>query len=309
MSGHHHHSYHPSAQRDVHWLSGALLLNLLFALIEITGGFWASSMTLVSDGAHMLVDALAIGLALGAGWLSLRPAGGAYSFGWGRSQILSAQANGIMMCVLGGFIALEAVGHILEPPAVRTEWMIYLGAAGLVVNLAAAWMISKASRGLHTHGAWLHNLYDMLASLGAVAAGLVIWQTGWSQVDGLVALLVSILMLRSGWGLLRDSGRILLEAAPRGMEPAQVGPQLARQPGVQEVHDLHIWEIGSGSLALSAHVLVGQQDNCHLVRLALVGFIREELGISHTTLQVEHIPAELIQISAADPGSSGTQFN
>ena len=167
--------------------------------------------------------------------------------------------------------------------------MLYTGLLGAAVNGAAAWALGRASReSLNVRGAFLHNLFDMLSSIAAAVAGLVIVLTGWGQADGIAALTVSLLMLYGGWGLVRDSGRILLEGAPKGLDPQAIGRAMAASAGVVEVHDLHVWEVTSGFPALAAHVQVAPGDDCHARRRQLQAMLRERFAIAHTTLQVDH---------------------
>jgi cobalt-zinc-cadmium efflux system protein len=298
MAHDHHHHHHPSADADRRWLAIALGLIAGFMVIEVVAGFLAGSLALLSDAAHMLTDAGAIGLALVAARLAARPAGGNFTFGLGRAEILSAQVNGATLLVLAAIIGVEAVGRLSSPPDVEGGLVIGVGLAGAAVNVAAAWAMSRAERqSLNIAGARAHVLTDLYASLSAATAGLVIVLTGFREADGIAALVVAMLLLRSGWSLVRDSGRVLLEASPRGMGVEEIGLTMARCPGVVEVHDLHVWEVTSGFAALSAHVLVQEHDDCHGLRHKLEALLREGFGIDHTTLQVDHVTdRELLQI-------------
>ncbi len=288
--GHHHHAPGPDADRR--WLTIALALIAGFMVVEVVAGVLASSLALLSDAAHMLTDAGAIGLALFAARVAARPAAGRFTFGFGRAEILSAQVNGAALLVLAGVIALEAARRLADPPEVEGALVIAVGVLGAGVNLAAAWALGRAERrSLNVEGARQHVLTDLYASLAATAAGAAVLLGGFDRADGLAALFVSALMLRSGWGLLRDSGRILLEGAPDGVDPDAIGRALAATPGVVEVHDLHVWEVTSGFPALAAHVLVRPGDDCHAARRALQRVAVEDFGISHVTLQVDHAPA------------------
>lgn len=283
------HSHGVRADSDSRWLLVALLINLGFMVVEVVVGLIANSLALLSDAAHMLTDAGAIGLALIALWLARRPPKGAFTFGLQRSEILSAQINGVLLVALAGVIGIAAVGRIVNPPDVDGAFVLWTGLLGAVVNGSAAWALAKANReSLNVHGAYLHNLFDMLSSLAAALAGLAIVLAGWGQADGIAALAVSALMLYGGWGLIRDSGRILLEAAPKGLDPSEIGRVMAASPGVVEVHDLHVWEVTSGFPALAAHVLVASGDDCHARRRELQAMLRRRFGIAHTTLQVDH---------------------
>jgi cobalt-zinc-cadmium efflux system protein len=296
--GHHHHHHAPSPDADRRWLTVALGLILAFMAVEVAAGLLAGSLALLSDAAHMLTDAASLALVLFAARLALRPAKGAFTFGFGRAEILSAQVNGATLLVLAAIIAWEAIGRLGHPPAVQGGLVIAVGLLGAAVNVGAAMAVSRAERrSLNVEGARAHLLTDLYASLAAAASGVVIVATGFREADVIAALLVSALMLRSGFGLVLASGRILLEGAPEGVDPQLVGRAMAAHPGVVEVHDLHVWEVTSGFAALSAHVMVRTHDDCHHLRDDLAALVRDRFGVEHTTLQVDHVRApELLQI-------------
>jgi len=287
--GGHGHSHAPSADADRRWLAIALALIASFMGGEIVVGLFADSLALLSDAAHMLTDAGSLGLALAAATLAARPTSGRFTFGLGRAEILSAQINGALLLVLATVIAWEAVGRLDSPPEVQGALVIIVGAIGAVVNVAAAWALSRSERqSLNVAGARAHVLADLYGSLAAVCAGILIVTVGFGQADPIAALLVAALMLRSGWALLRDSARVLLEATPTGMDAQQIGQAMAAHPGIVEVHDLHVWEVTSGFPALAAHALVAPGDDCHRLRRELGAMLRERFNIAHTTLQVDH---------------------
>jgi cobalt-zinc-cadmium efflux system protein len=289
IHGDHHHHHAPSADADLRWLAVALALISGFMVVELLGGLLASSLALLSDAAHMLTDAGAIGLAIVAARVAARPAGGRFTFGYGRAEILSAQVNGAALLVLAGVIAIESIRRLFSPPDVEGALVVAVGLVGAGVNVAAAWALGRAERrSLNVEGARQHVLTDLYASLAAAAAGAVVLFAGFDRADGIAALFVSALMLRSGWGLLRESGRVLLEAAPRGMDPQAIGDAMAREPGVVEVHDLHVWEVTSGFPALAAHVVVKPGDDCHAMRRRLQQVLEQRFDIDHVTLQVDH---------------------
>jgi cobalt-zinc-cadmium efflux system protein len=288
----HHHDHGPSHDADRRWLAVALGIIAAFMVVEVVAGILADSLALLSDAAHMLTDAAAIALALVAARLAARPAGGRFTFGFGRAEILSAEVNGATLLVLAGVIAVEGIRRLWSPPDVDGGLVVVVGLVGACVNLAAAAALGRAERrSLNIEGARAHILTDLYASLGAATAGAIVLITGFDRADAIASLLVAALMLASGWRLLRDSGRVLLEAAPRGLDPTAIGNALAAQPGVVEVHDLHVWEVTSGFPALAAHVLVRPGDDCHAVRRSLQAMINERFGINHVTLQVDHAPA------------------
>ena len=300
--GHHGHGHGVTPDADRRWLGVALGLILGFMAVEIVVGVIAGSLALLSDAAHMATDAGAIALALVAIRLAARPATGAFTFGLGRAEILSAQVNGAGLLVLAGVIGLEAVRRLFDPPAVEGGLVVVVGLLGAAVNVGAAWAMSRAERqSLNVAGARAHVLTDLYASLAAALAGAVVLLAGFREADPIAALVVSGLMLRSGWALLRDSGRILLEGAPAGIDAQAVGRTLASQPGVVQVHDLHVWEVTSGFPALAAHVLVSSGADCHEHRRTLQRLLQERFGIGHTTLQVDHAPREELLAIGARP--------
>ncbi|HEV2772711.1 MAG TPA: cation diffusion facilitator family transporter [Thermoleophilaceae bacterium] len=308
MAHHHHHghSHGPARDADRGRLVLALALVLAFMAVEVVVGIAASSLALLADAAHMLTDAGAIGFALVAMRLAERPATGGYTFGLKRAEILSAQLNGATLLALAAFIVYEGVHRLVDPPAVEGAAVLVVALAGVAVNLAATWVLARAGRrSLNVEGAYRHIVTDLVAFLGTAAAGAVVLLTGFARADGIAALAVAAIMAWAAYGLLRDSGRVLLEAAPRGLEAEPIGRAMASLPAVAEVHDLHVWEVTSGFPALSAHVLVAPGDDCHARRRELERLLAEEFGIEHTTLQVDHeYPQELLAIEGGRSSSS-----
>jgi cobalt-zinc-cadmium efflux system protein len=296
----HGHAHHLTmeAPGDRRWLAIALVLITTFMVVEVAAAVISGSLALLSDAAHTLTDAGAIGLALVAARLATRPPGGQFTFGLGRAEILSAQINGAVLLVLAAIIGWEAVHRLFDPPEIEGAIVVAVGAAGAAVNLTAAWLLSRGTRrSLNVEGARAHVLADLYGSVAAVTSGVLVLALDWREADGLAALAVVALMLRSGFGLMRDSGRVLLEAAPRGVTTEEVGNAMASHPGVIEVHDLHVWEVTSGFAALSAHVLVAEADDCHERRRELELLLAERFALHHTTLQVEHEhPPRLLDI-------------
>jgi cobalt-zinc-cadmium efflux system protein len=294
---HHGHTHGASADADREKLTIALLLILGFMAAEVVTGILANSLALISDAAHMLTDAAAIALSLVAIRLSKRPAEGRMTFGLKRVEILSAQVNGITLLVLAAIIAIEGIRRLFDPPGVDGGLVLVVALAGVVVNIAATAVLASANRqSLNVEGSFQHLLTDLYAFIGTAIAAAVILLTGFNQADAIASLLVAVLMLYSAYGLLRDSGRVFLEASPKGIDPDQIGRLMAAQPGVVEVHDLHVWEVTSEFPALSAHVIVEADADCHRARLELAELIERDFGIHHTTLQVEHQPKRLVQI-------------
>jgi cobalt-zinc-cadmium efflux system protein len=302
--GHGGHSHAVSADADRRYLLGALGLIAAFMVGEVTVGLLARSLALISDAGHMLTDAASLLLALVAMRLAARPAKGALTFGLKRAEILSAQANGITLVALGVIFTYEAVRRLITPPAVAGGTVLVTALVGIVVNVAAAWLISRANRSsLNVEGAYQHILNDAWAFIATAVAGLVVLLTGFDRADAIATLVVAGLMFTAGSGLVKESGRIFLEAAPTGLDPDAIGAQLAAEPGVVEVHDLHVWTITSGYPALSAHVLVRGDLDCHAVRVRLESTLHGH-GIEHTTLQVDHATPELLQLGGDAPGSA-----
>jgi cobalt-zinc-cadmium efflux system protein len=292
-----HHQHGHSADADRRQLTIALILILAFMAAEVVAGIVANSLALLSDAAHMLTDAAAIALSLIAIRLARRPAAGTMTFGLKRVEILSAQVNGITLLVLAAIIAIEGVRRLFDPPGVEGGIVLAVALAGIVVNVAATAVLARANRqSLNVEGSFQHLLTDLYAFVGTAIAAAVILLTGFDRADAIASLLVAGLMLHSAYGLLRDSGRVFLEASPKGIDPDRIGRAMAEQPGVVEVHDLHVWEVTSEFPALSAHVTVEPDADCHRARLELAELIERRFGIRHSTLQVEHRPERLVQI-------------
>lgn len=269
----------------------AVALGLIVALmaVEVVAGILAHSLALLSDAAHMLTDAGAIALSLVALGLAARPAGGNLTYGLKRAEILSAQVNGASLLVLAALIVYEGIRRLFEPPEVDGWIVLVVALLGVAVNLVATWQLAKANReNMAVEGSFQHILTDLYAFIGTLIAAVVILMTGFARADAIASLFVAGLMLRAAYGLLRDSGRVLLEMSPEGLDVADVARSLTDHPHVSSVHDLHVWEIGTGFPALSAHVLVHPGDDCHAIRQELEERLRAEFGIEHTTLQVEH---------------------
>lgn len=289
----HSHGHGVSADADRKWLTIALVLIGGFMAVEVVIGFIAQSLALISDAGHMLTDAASIVLALIAIRLASRPARGSYTYGLKRAEILSAQANGVTLFLLAAFFIYEGIRRLITPPEVSGLLVFVTALAGIVVNVAATWCISKANRSsLNVEGAFQHILNDLYAFIATAIAGAVVWLTGFTRADAIAALVVAALMLNAGWGLVRESGRIFLEAAPANLDPDAIGAQLASLPSVAEVHDLHIWQITSGQPAVSAHILVAPDADCHGIRREIEELLHTQYDIDHTTLQVDHEDTE-----------------
>jgi cobalt-zinc-cadmium efflux system protein len=303
--GHHHHGHDHgvSADADSRKLALALALILGFMCVEVAVGIVAESLALLSDAAHMLTDAGALALSLVAIRLAKRPAGGAMTYGLKRSEILAAAINGTTLLVLGLLIVYEGVRRLIDPPDVAGGAVLAVAILGIAVNLVATAILARANRqSLNVEGAFQHILTDLAAFVATAIAGAVVLLTGFTRADGIAALFVAALMLRAAFMLLRESGRVFLEAAPRGVDPEEIGRRMAAHAGVAEVHDLHVWEVTSGFPSLSAHVIVGAETDCHDVRRTLESMLHAEFEIDHTTLQVEHEGGELLEIEISPRG-------
>ncbi|MCT9930405.1 cation diffusion facilitator family transporter [Planotetraspora sp. A-T 1434] len=296
----HGHGHVISAEANRRCLAGALALIVGFMAAEVMVGLIARSLALISDAGHMLTDACAIVFALVAVRIAARPPQGGFTYGLKRAEIVSAQANGITLLLLAVYFLYEGVNRLVAPPSVQGGYLVATGLAGVVVNFAASWLLSRANRtSLNVEGAFQHILNDLYAFIATTVAGAVIVLTGWARADAIAALVVAVLMLKAGWGLVREAGRVFMEAAPVGVNPAELGRKAAALADVAEVHDLHIWEVTSGYPAMSAHVLVTTGADCHAVRQAVEHLVHHDYGIRHTTLQVDHAPAELLTLAPA----------
>ena len=289
--GHHEHDHGLGAREgNRRALAIVLALTAGFTAVEIVGGLLTGSLALLADAGHMLSDNLSLGLALFAAWLAQRPATPNKSFGYRRAEILAALANGVTLVAVSIWVFVEAYSRLREPTEVLGGPMLVVAALGLVVNLTGGIILFRSGgESLNVEGAMRHVFADALGSVGAIVAAAVIILTGWRYADPLISVAIGLLILASSWKLLKDSTNILLEATPPNLNATEVGRKMASADGIIEVHDLHIWTITSGFPALSAHVLVGGHEDCHARRRELEGLLAHEYGISHTTLQVDHV--------------------
>lgn len=307
MSDEHRHQGHSHGVRDdadTKPLTIALALIVGLIALEVVVGILGHSLALLSDAAHMLTDVAALAMSLWVIRLMKRPAGGNLTFGLKRTEILSAQANGITLLVLAGLIVYAGIHRLVTPPPAAGLAILIVALVGIGVNLAATWQLAKANRqSMNIEGSYQHMLTDLIAFIITAIAGVIILATGWTRADGVAALVIAGVMIHSAWGLLHDSGRVLLEAAPEGIDAQEIGRALAAHPHVDNIHDLHVWEISSGFPSLSAHVLVHKGDDCHSIRRELERMLDERFHIDHTTLQVDHSPDRgLVQIGENGAG-------
>jgi cobalt-zinc-cadmium efflux system protein len=256
---------------------------------EVVAGLMAHSLALLADAGHMLTDAAALGFALVASTMAARPAVGRWTFGYSRLEILAAQANGITLGLIAVWVIWSAVNRLIAPEEVRGGVVLMVALVGVVISLAASFILARASReSLNVQGAFLHVVTDAAAFGATALAGGLILATGWDRFDPVASLAVAALMLWASAKLLRESTLIFLERAPSNVDPEAVGRALVSEPDVVEVHDLHVWTVTSGFPALSAHVLVASQADCHAARRRLERTLADRFGLTHTTLQVEH---------------------
>jgi cobalt-zinc-cadmium efflux system protein len=280
---------HGSAESDRRWLSAALAVIVAFGVCEVTVGLAIGSLALLTDAGHLLTDAGALAVAIIASRISQRPARGAYTYGFTRIDAVSAQANGITLLLLAGWFAVAAVRRLLDPPDVPGGAVLVVAVIGIAVNLLAVVLAAKADQSsLNVRGALAHLINDLWAFVATAAAGAVMLLTGWVQADAVASLVVAGLMAYSGVGLVRSAGRVFLEAAPHGADPARIGPSMASVSGVREVHDLHVWDLGAGEPALSAHLVIDASRDCHEVARQVRQVLAQTHRIVHATLQADH---------------------
>lgn len=267
-------------------------LVLLYMAAEVIGGLLTNSLALLSDAGHMLSDAASLGLALFALRIAERPPTPERTFGYHRTEILAALANGATLVAIAIYIVVEAWQRFASPEPVQGGGMMAIATGGLLVNLLGMWVLHRGrSDSLNIRGAWLHVLSDTLGSVQAMAAGALIWAFGWSWTDPVAAVLIAVLVVWSAWSLLRDSLNVLMEGTPRHIDATEVGEVLAEIEGVVGVHDLHVWTITSGFESLSAHVRVEGEDRARILR-EIRETVRERFGIEHSTVQLEEEPCQ-----------------
>ncbi len=269
-------------------LAITLVLVTGYMIAEFVGGRLTNSLALLADAGHMLSDAGALALSLFAMWIAERPPTSKHSYGYYRTEILAALANGATLVAISIFIFVEAWKRFHEPAAVQGALMMGIAAGGLVINLVGLWILN-AGRGqsLNMRGAWLHVLTDALGSVGAVLGGFLIWAFGWAWADPAVSVLIAVLVVYSSWNLLRESVAVLMESAPAGLDVDGVRNAIIGVSGVTAIHDLHVWSITSGMLSLSAHVRIADGQRANTVLAELCHCLREGFGIDHITIQIE----------------------
>lgn len=277
---------------DSRYVAAALVLIVGFMVVEVVVALVSGSVALLADAGHMLTDAGALAASLWAIRLAARPARGVWTFGFHRAEILSAALNGVTLLVAGALVAFEAIRRLIAPPHVAGAALVVVALAGVAVNLAATWLLSRANRSsLNIQGAFAHILTDLYAFVGTAVAGVLILLTGFDRADPIASLLVVALMLRAAWGLLRESGLVLLEAAPESVDLAEVRAHLMELPEVSAVHDLHVWTVTSDLPALSAHIVVTDDcfatGRCPQILDHLQDCLAGHFDVAHSTFQLE----------------------
>lgn len=295
----HNHPLHAAARRGRPFLY-ALLLTLGFALVEAIAGGWAHSLTLLGDAGHMLTDGIALGITSLAAWIALKPASARHTYGFGRMEVMAALLNTLLMLVIVAAIVVEALLRFRHPPAVHAPVVMVIGALGLIINIFIYKVLQHGGNSLNVRAALLHVVGDMLGSLAALVAGIVIYFTGWFPIDPLLSLFIAVLILISGLRLLRDASRVLLEGVPRALDLGKIGRSMAGVDGVHSVHDLHVWSLSSNEISLSAHIVIDDMDAWQPVLYRLREHLQRDYGIGHATLQPE--PAVLARIPVESLG-------
>jgi cobalt-zinc-cadmium efflux system protein len=285
----HDHGARSSADRRL--LAGCLALIAALMAGELVAGILAGSLALLADAGHLISDVAALAFALAAAAMATRPARGRWTYGFRRLEILSAQANGLALALVGIWIVYAAIRRLVSPADVHGGIVLVVALAGIAVNLAATALLARTSReSLNVRGAFVHVATDLAAFAGTAVAGGLVLATGWDRFDPIAGLIVAALMFWGAWGLLRESTRIFLEVSPADIDPDAVGRAIIDEPEVVGAHDLHVWTLTSGFPVVSAHVLVASGADCHAIRQGLEEMLGERFGLEHSTLQVEHTP-------------------
>lgn len=280
------HRHHPLPARGAAFTT-ALVITLAYAAVEFAGGVWTGSLALLSDAGHMLSDALALGLAAIAAWLARRPVGHRHSYGWARAEVIGATLNSLLMLVIIVALVVEAVARLLDPRPVAALGMTVIAVVGMAVNALVLWIMSRGELTLNARAALLHVIGDLVSSFAALVAGTVIYFTGWLPIDPILSLVIAGLILISTIRLLRDTLHVLMEGVPPALELQIIGKALAGVSGVVSVHDLHVWSITPGQVALSAHLEINELQRWPAILAAATALLQDRYGIGHVTLQPE----------------------
>jgi cobalt-zinc-cadmium efflux system protein len=265
----------------------ALAITAIYAGVELAGGIWSDSLALISDAGHMFSDALALAIAAAAAWFARRPASERHSYGWARAEVIGAMLNGLLMLPVIVLLVVEAVQRLIEPRAVMAAGVIVIAFIGLTINAAVAYVLSHSAHNLNARAALMHVLSDLVSSLAALIAGIVIYLTGWALIDPILSLVIAVLILMSTLRLLRDTLHVLMEGVPSAIGFSEIGNALAAIPGVLSVHDLHVWGITPDSVSLSAHMEIDRLEEWPRILASTRHLLHEQFGIDHVTLQPE----------------------
>jgi cobalt-zinc-cadmium efflux system protein len=270
-------------------LKPALIITASFLVAEFIGALYTNSLALLADSGHMLTDVAALSLSLAANWFSTRRATPQKTYGFHRVEILAALLNGVVLVLIALYIFYQAYGRLLNPPEVEAGWMLVIACVGLLANVISAWLLFGEHRhNLNVRGAMFHIISDAIGSAGAIVASLAILLGGYYIADPAISVVVGILILSSSWVLIRDAVDVLLEGTPAQVNIVSLQHELRRVEGVESVHDLHVWTLTSGVLAMSCHIVISNGQLSHNQVLAQVnGLARERFQIDHTTVQIE----------------------
>ena len=304
MIDHHHHSdHHHHAPTDRRSLTWGFALTMGYAVVEGIGGWWSGSLALFGDAGHMVSDATALGFAALAAWVARQPPSTRHSYGLGRAEVIAAIVNSLLMVAVVVAIAIAAVNRLRTPTPVAGVTVMGVAFIGLLVNIGVAWILSRGEHTLNTRAALIHVMGDLLGSLAALTAGAVVYFTGWTPIDPILSLFICALILYSALRLLREALHVIMEGVPLDLDLREVGLAMAAVPGVDSIHDLHIWTLSSGKVMLSAHVIIPDMTQWEDTLASLRTLIHDRFDIEHVTLQPEldghgsvvHVP--LVNIS------------
>lgn len=287
---HHHHSSHghshgASASHRVLFICIFIILG--FAIVEAVGGWWSNSLALMGDAGHMGSDAIALAIAAFAAWLSQKPPSKKHSYGLGRAEVVAAWFSSLLMIIISLAIIIEAVERINTPQHVKGGMVMVIAFVGMLINIFVAWLLARSERTLNVRAALLHVMGDLLGSLAALVAGAVIYFTKWYPIDPILSILIGVMIMFSSLRLLRESLLVLMEGVPGHIDSHEVSETLIQCEGVKAVHDLHIWTLSSGKVALSAHVDIHEMSSWKAVLENLNQLLEKQFDISHVTLQPE----------------------
>lgn len=302
MSAHHHHGHghdHGGKRSSGRSLGISVALTFGYGIVELLGGLASGSLALVSDAGHMFTDAAALALGWLAARIATRPPTAKHTFGYQRAEIIGALLNGLFMLAVVAVISMEALDRFRNPQPVAGGTVMLIAGIGLLLNLGVAWILHSGEQSLNTRGALLHVMGDLLGSVGALVAGVVIYFSNWTPIDPLLSLLISGLILASSILLIRDVLHVFMEGVPAHLSLEEIGRSLAREPGILQVHDLHIWALSSNVYSLSAHVRLRDIQDWPQVLARSQQLLEERFGITHVTLQPEIVP-EVVMVRDAE---------